>query len=330
MSMRVGLAFDPGLMPATATMVMRPMKIHLDTDLAGDPDDVCALAMLLTWPGVEITGITTVGDIDGRRAGYVHYVLALAGRGDIPVAAGADQSGGYYASAMGFPEHDDYWPEPVEPAPGPIELAFELIEHSIQSDATIIGIGPYTNLALFDTLHPGLLAEAPVCLMGGYVNPVPPGYPQWGRDDDFNVQVDVASAYHVLQHCIPTLVPLEITVQTALRRSYLDDLRRSGPLGELIAMQGEAQARDYRNEEVHGRAHERVPDDMLNFQHDPLACAVALGWDGVTIEPMSLRLDVVGEQLHMTQDPAGDPYPVVTAVDGPRFNDFWRDIVCNS
>lgn len=59
------------------------MKIHLDTDLAGDPDDVCALAMLLTWPGVEITGITTVAESDGRRAGYVEYVLQLAGRSEI-------------------------------------------------------------------------------------------------------------------------------------------------------------------------------------------------------------------------------------------------------
>jgi len=304
------------------------MKIHLDTDLAGDPDDVCALAMLLKWPGVEITGITTVGDIDGRRAGYVEYVLALAGRSEIPVAAGAEQSGGYYANVMEFPEHSDYWPEPVEASPGPIERAFELIEQSIRSDATIVGIGPLTNLALFDTVHPGLLAEAPVYLMGGYVNPVPIGYPQWGRENDFNVQVDVASAYHVLQHCTPTLVLLEVTVQTALRRAYLDDLRRSGPLGALIAMQGEARERDYRNEEVHGRVFERVPDDILNFQHDPLACAVALGWDGVTIEATSLRFDVVSDLLQMTQDPAGEPYPVVTAVDAPRFNDFWRDIIC--
>ena len=30
-------------------------KIHLDTDLGGDLDDICALAMLLRWPGVELT-----------------------------------------------------------------------------------------------------------------------------------------------------------------------------------------------------------------------------------------------------------------------------------
>ena len=35
------------------------LKVHLDTDLGGDSDDLCALAMLLKWPNVQITGITT-------------------------------------------------------------------------------------------------------------------------------------------------------------------------------------------------------------------------------------------------------------------------------
>ena len=50
------------------------MRIHLDTDLGGDTDDACALAMWLGWAGVEITGITTVADPRGRRAGYVAHV----------------------------------------------------------------------------------------------------------------------------------------------------------------------------------------------------------------------------------------------------------------
>ena len=31
-------------------------KIHLDTDLGSDTDDLCALAMLLGWPGAELVG----------------------------------------------------------------------------------------------------------------------------------------------------------------------------------------------------------------------------------------------------------------------------------
>ena len=66
--------------------------MHLDTDLAGDPDDVAALVYLLGRDDVELTGITTVDDQGGRRAGYVAEVLRLAGREEVPLAAGAEAS----------------------------------------------------------------------------------------------------------------------------------------------------------------------------------------------------------------------------------------------
>ena len=48
-------------------------KIHLDTDIGGEIDDLCALATLLRWPDVEITGITTAADDAGRRAAHLDY-----------------------------------------------------------------------------------------------------------------------------------------------------------------------------------------------------------------------------------------------------------------
>jgi inosine-uridine nucleoside N-ribohydrolase len=58
-------------------------KVHLDTDLGGDIDDLCALAMVLNWPAIELVGVTTVPDDGGRRAGYVRYALEIAGRRDM-------------------------------------------------------------------------------------------------------------------------------------------------------------------------------------------------------------------------------------------------------
>jgi inosine-uridine nucleoside N-ribohydrolase len=46
------------------------MLIHLDTDLGGDTDDACALAMLLGWPGVELAGVTTVAELVAADARY--------------------------------------------------------------------------------------------------------------------------------------------------------------------------------------------------------------------------------------------------------------------
>lgn len=302
------------------------IKVHLDTDLGGDIDDLCALAMLLRWPGVDLTGITTVSDDHGKRAGYVRYILKLEGRNEIPTAAGADISQGFYRTRLGLPPEERYWPEWVEPAPGPVEKAISLLKSSIEQGATIIGIGPYTNLYLLDISYPGILMRANLFLMGGYLDPPRPGFPEWGNEMDFNIQVDVKSAKHVIENSNPTLVPLSVTVETSLRRAYLDPLRHSGALGRLIANQAEAFAIDERNEARYGETCRGLPPDIINFQHDPLACAIALGWnEGVEIEEVSLILEEKDSWLTERVDKSGRPVRVVRKVHGSRFNEFWVD-----
>lgn len=303
------------------------IKIHLDTDLGGDIDDLCALALLLRWPGgVQLTGVTTVADTGGRRAGYVRYVLALDGRGEVPVAAGADTAQGFYPYELGLPPEERYWPEAVPPYPTPPEEAIRLLKASIEQEAVIIGIGPYTNLSLLEQQFPGILREAKLFLMGGYVFPTRAGFPAWGNDMDFNIQVDARSAGHVLRNSDPVLIPLTVTVETALRRAHLPGLRGAGTLGQLIARQAEAFALDWQNETRFGRTCPGLPEDIINFQHDPLACAVALGWqDGVEIQELPLIVEerdgLLVEHVHAD----GKPVRIVTKVDGPRFNEFWLE-----
>jgi inosine-uridine nucleoside N-ribohydrolase len=304
------------------------VKIHLDTDLGGDIDDLCALALLLAHPDVEITGITTAADEGGRRCGYVKYALQLAGRAEISVAAGADFSLGYYRWRPGYYEEADYWPEPVAPSPNPLEDALGLLERSVERGAAIVGVGPYTNLALLDQRRPGLLDAAPLYLMGFFVRPVPTDFPQWDIDADWNVQSDVAAVKHLLEARAPTVIPVEMTLQTSLRRAYLPRLRQAGPLGALIARQAEAFARDERYEEKIGQTCAGLPDDTINFLHDPLACAVALGWDGVQVETIPLRpeLNDAG-YLRAVAASDGKPTRVVTGVDGARFGDWWCEVL---
>jgi len=166
--------------------------------------------------------------------------------------------------------------------------------------------------------------------MGGYVYPIRPGFPQWGNEMDWNIQVDVKSAKHVIEHSTPTLIPLTVTVETALRKVYLDEVRKSGPLGELLARQAEAFAIDEQNEKNIGEVYEGLPNDIINFLHDPLACAIALGWDdGAQIQEIPLILKEKEGWLHEQIDPAGKPVRVVTQIDGERFNSFWLDKITN-
>src|SRR5215216_3398846 len=153
-------------------------KVHLDTDLGGDIDDLCALAMLLRWENVRLTGITTVAESNGRRAGYAHHVLELEDRMEIPIAAGADVSQGYYRyPELGYPNEQRYWSESIAPLPNDLGVALELLRQSIEQGAIIIAIGPYTNLYLLDLKYPGILMDASLFLMGGYVFPVRSGFP---------------------------------------------------------------------------------------------------------------------------------------------------------
>jgi purine nucleosidase len=302
-------------------------KVHLDTDLGGDMDDLCALAMLLRWKDVEMTGITTVAEANGRRAGYARHVLEMETRSDIPFAAGANVSDGYYRyPELGYPDEVRYWSHLIAASPNDSDDALELLKRSVEQDATIIAIGPYTNLFLLEKKYPGILSVAKLFLMGGYIYPTRPGFPNWGNDMDWNIQVDVYSAKYVMEHSNPTLIPLTVTVETALRRTFLNDLRNAGKLGELIAQQAEEFANDEKNEERIGETCEALPNDIINFLHDPLACAIALGWrEGVEIKELPLTLEEKDGWLHERIDPSGRLFNVVTKIDGTRFDEFWLE-----
>ena len=293
--------------------------VHLDTDLGSDTDDLCALAMLLGWPEVAVTGVTTCTDPGGLRAGMTAYALELAGRAEVPLAAGAE---GTLAPPMVPFELPDYWPEPIVPRPSPPGAALDLLADSVEGGATVVAVGPWTNLALLEAARPGLLGRARVVVMGGHVPAAGPGLPSWGADQDFNIQQDHQAARAVLEACDPVVVPLSATAQVHLRAADLPRLRAAGPLGALLADQAEAHARDQGTIEL-GRTWPGLPDDLLNFQHDPLACAVALGWEGARVEEVPVRLAVGGGRLRMTEAAGARPLRVVTAVDGPAFADAW-------
>jgi inosine-uridine nucleoside N-ribohydrolase len=308
------------------------VRIHLDTDLAGDPDDVCALVYLLARDDVDVVGITTVDDPGGVRAGFVHEVLRMAGRSDVPVAAGAEASLATGRRCGGpAPSDRRYWPAPVAPRPGPVGAALDLVAASVEADATVVGIGPATTLALAERRSPGLLGRTRVVLMGGWLEPPGGGLPQWRAADDWNVTCDVVAAAEVRRAAGElVVVPLAATALAHLRSADLPRLRAAGRLGALMAGQAEAY-RDDQDKAALARAHARLPDDLANFHHDPLTAAVAAGWSGVTIERRRLRTVSGDPHARLTETapdaPDGREVDVVIGVDGPRFSEHWLTTV---
>jgi hypothetical protein len=76
-----------------------------------------------------------------------------------------------------------------------------------------------------------------------------------------------------------------------------------------------------------GREHSGLPNDLLNFQYDAVACAVAVGWSGATVEEMRLRPAKRDGVLSFQPHRDGRPMRVVIDVDGAAFREMWLSTV---
>ena len=117
-----------------------------------------------------------------------------------------------------------------------------------------------------------------------------------------------------------------VSLEVTLRETHLPQLREGGALARLIARQGELYGTDSDMTRV-GGGHPGLPDDLLNFQYDPLACAVAAGWDGARVEELRLSPQLDDGVLSFPESPGGKPTRVVTGVDGPRLEREWVNAV---
>jgi inosine-uridine nucleoside N-ribohydrolase len=298
------------------------VRVHIDTDFAGDTDDACAVAMCLGWPEVEVVGITTTADPDGQRAGYLYRFLELAGRLDVPVAAGAGRSLTTGRPMGALPEQERYWATAVAARPSPPGAATDLLAHSIELGAVIIAIGPYTNLALLRQARPGRLDGVRVVAMGGWVEPPAAGLPAWGPEMDWNIQCDTSAAVTVAAAAELTLVTLPATLHAHLTAAQLPRLAASGPLGDLLARQAKAHGEDHHMAQL-GRNPPALPDDLVNFHYDPVACAVAIGWPGAVVQQRHLLPVLDSGVLRFETDQTGRPTRVVVRVDGQAFTNAW-------
>jgi purine nucleosidase len=68
-------------------------------------------------------------------------------------------------------------------------------------------------------------------------------------------------------------------------------------------------------------------DDLLNFQYDPVACAVAVGWPGAVVEQARLQLVHEGELVRFRPGAAGRPMRMLAGLDSGGFTDYWLKAV---
>jgi len=203
-------------------------------------DDAIALLLALASPELELLGVTTVAGnqtLDKTTANALR-VLEFAGRGDVPVAAGADRplARELFIAAYVHGESGLDGPELPEPQGAPIEQhAVDFLAEGILGSArpvTLVPVGPLTNIALLVARHPEAAQNVErIVIMGGAIaegNVTPAA--------EFNIYVDPEAAWRVFRCGVPvTMIGLDVTHQALMTDAHAERLRSSGAVGRMVA-----------------------------------------------------------------------------------------------
>jgi purine nucleosidase/pyrimidine-specific ribonucleoside hydrolase len=197
-------------------------------------DDAIAILLALGSDELELRGVTTVAGnqtLEKTTANAIR-VLELAGRGEIPVAAGAGRplvrEPRVAADVHGETGLDgpDLPPPQAEPS---AQHAVDFLAERIEG-ATLVATGPLTNVALLLARHPEAKPERLV-LMGGAIaegNVTPAA--------EFNIWADPEAARRVFTSGLDvTMVGLDVTHRALVTAGHAEELRRAGRVGEVVA-----------------------------------------------------------------------------------------------
>ena len=210
------------------------IPILIDTDPG--VDDAMALLLALASPELDVLGVTTVfGNSDDIRLMTANAlaILALAGRDDIPVAAGsAHPLTRPYAGRAHLVHGDNCLGGvqlPVAPRQAEPTFAAQFIVDACRArpgEITLVAVGPLTNLALALRIEPALpkLVRG-VAIMGGSArasgNITPAA--------EFNIFADAEAARLVFGAGWEIIMAgLDVTCSPRIAEEYLDRLAAAG------------------------------------------------------------------------------------------------------
>jgi inosine-uridine nucleoside N-ribohydrolase len=203
-------------------------------------DDAMALLLALASPEVELLGVSTVAGnqtLEKTTANALR-VLEFAGRGDVPVAAGADRPlvRPLEVAAHVHGESGLDGPQLPPPAGAPVaEHAVDFLAERVRGvgrPVTLVPTGPLTNVALLLSRYPDVAHGLErIVLMGGAIaegNQTPAA--------EFNVWADPEAAARVFACGVEvTMIGLDVTHRALLTDPYVARLRASGRTGTLVA-----------------------------------------------------------------------------------------------
>jgi inosine-uridine nucleoside N-ribohydrolase len=214
--------------------------IRVLVDCDPGQDDAIALLLALASPELELLGVTTVAGnqtLEKVTANAIR-VLELAGRADIPVAAGADRplAGELVIAADAQGESGLDGPDLPPPKALPVEQrAVDFLAERIagaDGPVTLIATGPLTNVAtLLDERSDAAGGLEQIVLMGGAI-----AEGNQTASAEFNVWLDPEAAARVFASGLDvTMIGLDVTNKAVLTPEHADLLRGRGRIGKAVA-----------------------------------------------------------------------------------------------
>jgi inosine-uridine nucleoside N-ribohydrolase len=220
--------------------VAAPRPLVIDTDPG--IDDALAILLALASPEVDLRLVTTVhGNVElAQTTENALRVLHLAGRSDVPVAAGARSSlvhpqaerAGHVHGAAGL-GGVELPPSPARLDARPAVVALADLLMTSPEPVTVAAIGPLTNLALLLAVFPEAAQRIDrLVVMGGSAT-------RGGNVTaaaEFNVWADPEAAQAVLTSTVPTvMVGLDVTLPTVLTGAGIARFAAAGRVGATAA-----------------------------------------------------------------------------------------------
>ncbi len=227
------------------------IDLIIDTDSA--IDDWWAILFLLMHPEVNVLAITVVatGEAHGLAgAKNIAKLCALVGKLDIPIAYGQAKP---LSGDNAFPDDIRKGVDrmmrislPDHPNPCIGDNAVELLRQTLsRQSATVLAIGPHTNLAKFCKDHSKLWSKIErLVVMGGAVKAggnIKILLPNMRDEDDvaeWNIYCDPLAAKIVFDSGVPIeLVPLDLTNDHPIKPDFVDavNARREYPCLDFVA-----------------------------------------------------------------------------------------------
>ncbi|CAN7228744.1 nucleoside hydrolase [Devosia sp. LjRoot3] len=284
-------------------------RVIIDTDPG--LDDAIAILFALGSGHFDVLGLTTIAGNIGldRTTDNAGGLLAVMGRGDIPVIRGTDipltrELQDLVAIVHGTDGLKGVTlPAPLAPAlddaPGWIA---RVLAESEPGSVDILALGPLTNVAHVLTEHPEVVDRiGEIIVMGGTINE--PG--NSGPNSEFNFASDPEAASVVIGSSAKvTIIPLDVTRKVRAQTDYVEALPDT-PHGRLARELLTAYLQDGR---------------LSRPLHDPCVMLVALDPSIFKIENMKLDIDLGDDPDagRLLVDRRGKPVDVALGVDTER------------